>query len=340
MIHEHIEFHNISHFTQVEGQPGLSLHRLPDNVRAELNPLAQELGLCPSHAEIRFVTTAPVSKLTLYSGGHHEYAFVYCGDYFVGEHCIKPNQSITLELTMPKELRELDAAVFRRFPVSLWRVRFSGTHRIHFVDIDTGGHEVRPPFSAELPKCRWLAYGSSITQGFLASRLANPWTQLAAASLGYDLLNLGSGGSCHGEKAMADYIAGRDDWSLCTLELGINLLDKPITDEEFRTRATYLVDQLTSRRPAATVVVITPFLNKQDIVGKRGPNDLHSLEDFRRILREEVGARSERANLRLVEGCEVLNRPDGLSADLCHPSDFGQFVMATQFEQLLNSKAI
>jgi len=336
MIHRHIEFHNISHFSQVEGCPGLSLHRLPDDVRSGLNPVAQGVGLCPSHAEIRFVTPAPTSKLTLYSGGHHEYAFVYCGDYLVGEHCIEPNQSLTLELTMPGGLRELDAAAFRRFPTSVWRVRLSGTHRIHFVDLDTGGYEVRPPSAAETPARRWLAYGSSITQGFLASRLANPWTQLAAASLGYDLLNLGSGGSCHGEKAMADHIAGRDDWSLCTVELGINLVDKPITADEFRARAAYLMDQLTRRHPAAKVVIITPFLNKQHITGTRGPKDLHWLEDFRKILREEVTARGDRPNLRLIEGCEVLDRSDGLSADLCHPSDFGHVVMATRFEQLLN----
>ena len=35
--------------------------------------------------------------------------------------------------------------------------------------------------------------------------------------LGYDLLNLGFGGSCHAETAMADHIAGRDDWDLSHL---------------------------------------------------------------------------------------------------------------------------
>ena len=335
MIHESIEFHNISHTTTVSGCPGVSLHRVPDSVRAELNEVAQDVALCPSHAEIRFITAAPVSKLTLYSGGHHEYAFVYCGDYLVGEHCIEPNQSLTIELVLPAGLRELDPGGFRRFPSKVWRVRLSGTHRIHFVDLDTGGHDVRPPLPSDMPARRWLAYGSSITQGFSASRLANPWTQLAATLLGYDLLNLGFGGSCHAEPAMADYIAGRDDWDLCTLELGINLLDKPLTDDEFRARVGYWLDRLHATRPKATVVVITPFLNQQDLVGKRSPKDLHSLENFREILREEVAARPNRPNLRLIEGCEILNRADGLSADLCHPSDFGHALMAANFNLLL-----
>jgi hypothetical protein len=335
MIHEALEFHNISHTTTVAACPGVSLHRVPDSVRAGLNEVAQEVALCPSHAEIRFITAAPVSKLTLYSGGHHEYAFVYCGDYLLGEHCIEPGQSLTIELAMPAGLRELDPNVFRRFPSHVWRVRLSGTNRIHFVKLDTGGHDVRPPLPSEKPARRWLAYGSSITQGFSASRLAKPWTQLAATLLGYDLFNLGFGGSCHAEPAMADYIAGRDDWDVCTLELGINLLDKPLADGEFRARAGYLLDRLTSTRPDSTVVVITPFLSKQDLVGKRGPKDLYSLEDFRKILREEVAARPDRANLHLIEGREILDRADGLSADLCHPSDFGHALMAANFTTLL-----
>ncbi len=334
MIHASIAFHNISHATTVAGCPGLSLHRIPDSVRAGLNEMAQGVGLCPSHAELRFVTSAPVAKLTLYSGGHHEYAFVYCGDFFVGEHCIEPNQSLTIELAMPAGLRELDPAAFNRFPTHLWRVRLSGTNRIHFVDLDTGGHEVRPPLASETPTRRWLAYGSSITQGFNASRLANPWTQLAANTLGYDLLNLGFGGSCHAEPAMADHIAERDDWNLCTLELGINLLDKPLTLDEFRARVGYMLDRLTSTHPNAAVVVITPFLNKQDLVGKAGPNDRHLLEDFRKILREEVRSRSGHPQLRLLEGREILDRADGLSSDLCHPSDFGHARMAANFSAL------
>ena len=59
----------------------------------------------------------------------------------IGEHCIEPDQSLTIELAMPAGLLELDPNAFRRFPSHVWRVRLSGTHRIHFVDLDTGGHE-------------------------------------------------------------------------------------------------------------------------------------------------------------------------------------------------------
>lgn len=336
MIHSGIQFHNISHTTSVPGCPGLSLHRVPDFVRAGLNEVAQGVGLCPSHAELRFVTTAPVSKLTLYSGGHHEYAFVYCGDFHVGEHCIEPNQALTIELNAASRPPALASGGCRRFPSHLWRVRLSGTNRVHFVDLNTAGHEVRPPLPGETPAVRWLAYGSSITQGFSASRLANPWTQLAAATMGYDLLNLGFGGSCHAESALADYIAARDDWDFCTLELGINLLNHTITLAEFRARVAYLLDRLHAGRPGGKVVVITPFLNRQDVVGLWDENAAHDIKDLRRILREEVSARSDRAHLRLLEGCEILPRADGLSSDLCHPSDFGHALMAANFTALLN----
>jgi lysophospholipase L1-like esterase len=337
MIYNRVEFHNVSQVSTQEGLPGVGLHRIPESLRPGLNDSAKDVGMCPSQTEIRFVTDAPAPKLTLYSGGHHEYAFVYCGDFLLSEHCIEPNQSLTIFMEMPTGLRELDPKKFERFPAHVWRVRLSGTRSVHFVELDTAGHEVRPPTPEEAPASRWVAYGSSITHGFSASRLANPWTQLAATALRKDMLNLGFGGCCHAENAMADYLAERDDWDLCTLELGINLISNPITDDEFRQRCAYMMDRVATAHPRAKVVVITPFLNRQHIVGKRAPKDLHSFDDFRDILRDEVFARKHLTNLYLMEGRDVLDRADGLSADLCHPSDFGQAVMADNFVRLFKA---
>jgi lysophospholipase L1-like esterase len=334
MLHDGMELHNISHITRGAG-PGVSLHRLPDAVRAGLNEVAQGVGLCPTHAEIRFVTPAPLARLTLYSGGHHEYASVFRGDHWVGEWCIEPNCELTLELAEPPAMRGWDAHPVRRFAAQVWRVRLSGTNRVHLVGLDTAGHGSRPPHASERPTRRWIAHGSSITQGFSATRLANPWVQLAAADLGYDVLNLGLGGSCHAEAAMADHIASRSDWDLCTLELGINLLSTPIGLEEFRRRVDYFIDRLTASHPAAQVVLITPFLNRQDVTGTSGPNDRHRIEEFRTVLRAAAAERSDLRNLGLVEGCAMLDRADGLSADLCHPSDTGHARMAANFARLL-----
>lgn len=335
MYHEQVEFHNISHVSQEEGCPGLSLHRVPDYVRCGLNETAQNVGLCPSHAEIRFVTDAPLSKLTLYSDGHHEYAFVYYGDFFVAEHCINPHETLMIELKHPEHLDGLNLADPQRFAPNVWRVRLSGTHRVHFVNLDTGTYAARAPKKNETPALRWLAYGSSITQGFSASRLANPWTQLAAQELRADLLNLGFGGSCHAEPALSDYMAEELEWNLCTLELGINLVDKPITQEEFRSRVTYMLQRLTSTHPDAKIVIITPFFTLQDLTKTKGAQDLHFLEDFRASLRAVVSDCSQKKKIYLIEGEELLNRWDGLSSDLCHPSDFGHALIAKSFVQSL-----
>ena len=229
---------------------------------------------------------------------------------------------------MPKGLADLDPAVFQRLPVHLWRVRLGGTNRIHFVSLDTAGHKVRPPLPNETPSRRWAAYGSSISQGFSASQLANPWTQLAATNLRYDLINLGFGGCCHAEPALADYLAERTDWNLCSLELGINLCDKPITLEEFRTRVAYMLDRLRGTHTDATIVVITPPLNRQHLGALRSPEDIHQLEDFAKILRAEVAARSDRQNLHLMEaplsstalmGCRLIYATLRITATLRWP---------------------
>ena len=54
---------------------------------------------------------------------------------------------------------------------------------------------------------RWIAYGDSITEGWVASGPAFGWTAIAARQYGLDVVNLGYAGSCRGEIASAEQIA-------------------------------------------------------------------------------------------------------------------------------------
>jgi hypothetical protein len=324
LIIDGIAFHNVTATTTTPGLPGVSLHRVPPAVCAELNTAAQGVGLCPTHAELRFVTSAPKARLLLHSAGHHEYARVYRGDFFVAEHCIEPHQTLAIELDPPAGPAALPPGTPTggRFSPELWRVRLSGTHRVHYVGIESGGHPVRPPLPHETPARRWLAYGSSITMGFSSCRLGTPWIQLAAAELRLDVLNLGFGGSAHIDLALADHIAARDDWDLCSIEAAINLADQPVPLAEITRRAAAFLDRLTTVSRDVQVWVITSFLSRQDLLGREKPTD-HHLSDLRQLWRDAVAACPRKDRIILLEGKDLLDSPAGLTADLVHPSDEG-----------------
>lgn len=336
LIIDGIGFHNVTATTTTPGLPGVSLHRVPPAVCAELNSFAQGVGLCPTHAELRFVTTAPTAILSLHSAGHHEYARVYRGDFFVTEHCIEPNQTLAIKLEAPSGPSALPPGppTGGRFSPDLWRVRLSGTHRVHYVGIETAGHAVRPPLPEETPARRWLAYGSSITMGFSSCRLGTPWIQLAAAELGLDVLNLGFGGSAHIDLALAEHIAARDDWDLCSIEAAINLVDQPVPLPEIARRAAAFLECLTRARRDVRVLVITSFLSRQDLLGREKPSH-HLLPELRQLWRDAVSACPHRAQIILLEGTELLDTPAGLTADLVHPSDEGHVRIAGRLARAL-----
>jgi hypothetical protein len=63
--------------------------------------------------------------------------------------------------------------------------------------------EISP--APELP--RWIAYGDSVTQGWIASGPAQGWAAIAARKAGLDLANLGYAAAGRGEIVSAEHIA-------------------------------------------------------------------------------------------------------------------------------------
>jgi lysophospholipase L1-like esterase len=341
MIYGDVELHNVTDVLAVPDKPGVRLQRLPDAVRHRLNETAEGVALCPSSCEVRFVTDAREARVTLHSDIHHEYVHVFRGDFFHSEVMLNPGETREITLGGDDEMSRLFAAngVPTAFSPHVWRLRLSGTGRVHFVSIDAGDATLRPPRPDEKPATRWLAYGSSITHGFSASRLANPYIIQAARRLGVDVLNLGFGGSCHAEPAIVDYFAARDDWDLVTCELGINLVEHPMPLEEATDRFTYLARTLAAdgpgKRAGRALVLITAFPCKSDLRAGDDPRRLRlaALRDAVRTAHAECG----RDDVTLLEGPELLPDWSGLTTDLVHPSDHGMSVIGDRLADRLRS---
>ena len=57
------------------------------------------------------------------------------------------------------------------------------------------------------PQPKWIAYGDSVTQGWIASSPAQAWPAIAARKAGLDLVNMGYAGAARGEIVSAEHVA-------------------------------------------------------------------------------------------------------------------------------------
>jgi lysophospholipase L1-like esterase len=181
---------------------------------------------------------------------------------------------------------------------------------------------VRPPTPEELAPVM-MSYGTSITSGFNAGRADLQWNSLTARALGYDLVNLGSSGTAFCEKEMADYIAAQP-WDLCTLEISVNMVGG-FTVEEFRKRASYMVDTLAKSHPKAPIFCISILPWGAGDLWK-GVKSVDNTKAFRAAL-QEICESSGHKNVHYVHGPDLLSFT-GLWHDLLHPSAQGMIEIA------------
>ena len=200
----------------------------------------------------------------------------------------------------------------------IWRVRFGREHPLLLCSVQIeASMEPAPPSGV-----RWLAHGSSITEGGNASRPINTYVWRTADLLGWTPINLGFGGSCWGDRASAFYIASRDDWDILTLEIGINTvglgIDSPKT---FELGYEVFLEVIRERHPEKPIVCISPFWCRWD--EEAGPQ-AELLSGVRKAIDAVVDRRtgSDR-NLHFVDGRELITGPEHLEPDLVHPNDAG-----------------
>jgi len=214
-------------------------------------------------------------------------------------------------------------------------VVFGGRRRDAVLLHDIRGAGVRPPLADEVPSLRYLAYGTSITQGFDCQGPHLGYVGQTAWRLGADLINLGVGGACHCEPAFAEHIAGRTDWHIATLELSVNM--RGFALDEFRRRVGYMVNTVAGAdrsRPVACMTLFPFFADfgLEAANGKPGGTP----EQYRQALRDVV-ADSPHANVHLIEGPHLLKNIGGLTADLIHPSDHGMIEIGRRLADRLGT---
>ena len=235
------------------------------------------------------------------------------------------SEPTAIEVSLPEKLAGLEPSAVEdlAFDPRVCRIRLSGEHRSGPTVYHGLEGDVRPPRDGELPDRRYLAYGTSITEG--ASPLAEHLTYVSqtARRLDADSITLGSCGTAYCDAAITDHIADRDDWDVATLAISVNMIGA-FSPEAFRDRAERMIDRIASAHPEKPVVAVTVFPHSRDVCRSNGETEL--CERFREELHEIV-VETSHENVSLLEGPDLLPTIGGLTTDLVHPGDDAMITM-------------
>lgn len=323
MIHENVWLHGVADLQPVNG--GVRLQRVPESVRAEINPGAQMRVRQPDNCEIRFCHAGEAVDVTLSSEGETDVALFH-GLFDGRKRWRVGREPVTLRVETGERLPSLDARWWQDHPIPphVCRLVFGGRRREPVILHAVQGEGVRPPAADEQPTRRYLAYGTSITHGADCEGAHLSYVAQTAWHLQADLINLGVGGACHCDPAFADYIAARTDWDVASLALSVNMQRFPMS--EFTERVRYMVNTVAGADTSRPVFCITlwPYFRDFGIDESEGCGG--TPEAYRQALRDVVRD-CPHPNVHLLEGPELLTNMAGLTADLIHPSDHAMIEM-------------
>jgi len=169
-------------------------------------------------------------------------------------------------------------------------------------------------------------YGSSITQGAGASRPANIYENIISRHLDTDFVNLGFGGSCLGEDAVVNYIAGLD-MSAFVCDFDHNAPSA----EYLKEKHLPIYRAVRAKHPDLPIVFVT------------APN---IMPDYtwhiprREVIRKtyETALAEGDSNVYFIDGetfFDIEDR-DMCTVDTCHPNDLGMYLMAKKMIPVLD----
>ena len=179
------------------------------------------------------------------------------------------------------------------------------------------------------PGPRWVAYGDSILEGWVASAPARAWGVVAARRHGLDLINLGYAGSARGEIPCAEAVAGLEA-DVISISHGTNCWTRTAHSAAMmRANTDAFLDIVRQGHPHTPVVVASPVLRPD---AEDTPNRLGAtLGDLRGAMEDAARARIEAGDDRLVlvPGRSVISAAQ--LADGIHPDDAGHERLAALF---------
>lgn len=173
---------------------------------------------------------------------------------------------------------------------------------------------------------RWLCYGDSVAEGWLATKPAFAWPAIAGREHALDVFNLGYAGSARGEIVSAEHIAELDA-AVISITHGTNCWNRiPHSTGMFREITDAFLKIVRQGHPETPIFVASPILRPD---AESTPNRLGAtLADLRTVMEEVVRDRIDAGDelMRFVDGLPIV--PETQLADGIHPDDDGQHALA------------
>ena len=173
---------------------------------------------------------------------------------------------------------------------------------------------------------RWVVYGDSVAEGWIASSPAAAWPAIAGREQGLDVVNLGYAGAARGEIASAEQVA-KLEADVITICHGTNCWTRtPHSVGMFRETAAAFLGIVRQEHPRTPILVVTPVVRPD---AEQTPNRLGAtLADLRGAMERVVNERAAGGDeqLRLISGLDLITAEH--LGDGMHPDDDGHRRMA------------
>lgn len=302
---------------------GYLLHKFPSTLISKLSIKGQPNAYSLHGSEIRLILLGSV-EIEFYAMNTAQ-ILVYYGDY-QGEY-YQFTGDFTLKLTPKFDNDGIHRLNHKhRYAPDLVRIILKETMTLKSIQ----GNYQYPDVSA-FPKQRYLAYGTSISQGRNGLTPDLNYPSIVAETLGYELFNYSMSGSAYIEAELVDYMC-ETLFDLITLELSVNLLGDGYSVDVFKSRLSYLLEQISIKQPQAKVIGITILDNwrKLGFDQKRGTQQ--DVIMFREAFKSLMGLYPQ---FSLLNGEDIL-KFHHLSADLIHPSQYGMIEIAQHILEKTN----
>jgi len=327
MIFDNIDFHNVA---EMEKTPkGYEFHRLPENIRKEINPGARD-NIFGTGIELRFKMPDGACDIYLSSDylGEAPVACIYYGTIQGGyEYSTKIiyEEPTRIHIEYPSDMDRI-CEISRRnnfaFNPEVVRLILPYTN-CRYVRVD--GNVILPE-AGDVPEVSYLAYGSSITHGSLGLVMPYSYPFRIAQKMNCDYINLGFAGCAHMEESIARHIVSRKDWTFASVEMGINALGaEDISEEEFEHRIDVFTDILSKDERDVFATCIFKF----------NEADQAKADRYRAIVEKYASER-----LIFTPGLTLMGEERYVSADLIHPTLEGMEMIADNWSRVMVGKIL
>ena len=185
------------------------------------------------------------------------------------------------------------------------------------------------------PQRRWLCYGDSIAEGWVAAGPAGAWPARVGRERELDVVNLGYAGAARGEIASAEEIAVLSA-DVISISHGTNCWSRTPHDAALlRAGLAAFLAIVRQRHPALPIVAVSPVLrvDAETTCNRLGATLADVRAAFEEVVRERI--RGGDARLSLVPGLPLL--PAERFADGVHPDDEGHARLAAALGPLIRA---